>query len=176
MNADKRHLETCRGCGAPVPTGAGQPHPYLGASAGCWDIYTKVLCREYGEYHYPDAHRLTVDAYSVQHVGEPSQPTIRSTTLHLVGLCMVLEIGVPHENVTRAIGRVRDCSVPLYWLVPPDPPAAVTIMDVLDARTLLEHTAAVQNWARAVWQSWERHHAHIHEISAALGYSTSRRT
>jgi hypothetical protein len=51
----------------------GKPHKYIGAVAGCWEIYGEILAKEYGEYGYPElTHRLTVDTYAVQHPGTPS--------------------------------------------------------------------------------------------------------
>jgi uncharacterized protein (DUF885 family) len=34
---------------------------YIGASAGCWEIYGEILAKEFGEYRYPEpTHQLTV--------------------------------------------------------------------------------------------------------------------
>ena len=50
-------LRRCVGCGAVVPDIDGSTHPYIGASAGCWEIYGQVLAKE---YRYPPVHRLIV--------------------------------------------------------------------------------------------------------------------
>lgn len=74
----------CYGCGALVPNFEGStPHPYIGASAGCWSIYGEILAKEFGEYEYPSIHRLTVDAYCVQHPGTSSRKSIQSVAVHL---------------------------------------------------------------------------------------------
>jgi hypothetical protein len=59
------------GCGAWVAAKEGQPHEYIGATQGCWDLYCRILEKEYGEYNYPQfTHRLTVDTYAIQHPGQ----------------------------------------------------------------------------------------------------------
>ncbi|MGB5944229.1 MAG: DUF5946 family protein, partial [Leeuwenhoekiella sp.] len=55
----------CYGCGALTENLDGVPHPYIGASQGCWNLYGQILAKEYGEYDYPElTHRLTVDTYA----------------------------------------------------------------------------------------------------------------
>ena len=64
----------CYGCGALVNNIEGQPHKYIGAPQGCWDLHGKSLAKEYGEYNYPElTHRLTVDTYAIQHPGQPNR-------------------------------------------------------------------------------------------------------
>ena len=89
----KPMIVLCPDCGALTPDVDGPTHPYVGASVGCWAMYGEVLAKEYGEYRYPSVHRLTVDAYSVQHPGTPSRRSIQSVAVHLVSLYLVLERG-----------------------------------------------------------------------------------
>ena len=80
-------LVRCPGCGALVPDVPGLPHPYIGASAGCWEIFGQILAKEYGDYGYPiTTHQLTVDAYAVQHPGQPERRSIQSVNSHLISL------------------------------------------------------------------------------------------
>ena len=90
---DHDALIPCAGCGAIVPNTDGPTHRYIGASPGCWQRYGQLLAREYGEYAYPDEHRLTVDAYAVQHPGVPGKQSSQSVAVHLMSLCLVLERG-----------------------------------------------------------------------------------
>ena len=62
-------MTDCPGCGLELPQRDGPVHPYIGASAACWSLYGEVLTREYGDASYRSAHRLTLDAYAVQHPG-----------------------------------------------------------------------------------------------------------
>lgn len=89
----RAELEPCRGCGALVPCGDGPTHRYIGASPGCWAVFGEVLAREYSDRRYWPVYQLTVDAYAVQHPGEPSRQTIQSAAIHLISLYSVLEAG-----------------------------------------------------------------------------------
>ena len=66
----------CPGCGARVRDFDGATHAYIGAVAGCWELFGEVLAREYEQPAYFAVHHLTVDAYAVQHPGTPSPRTI----------------------------------------------------------------------------------------------------
>lgn len=63
----------CVGCGGLVPDVAGPTHPYLQASAGCWQLYGEVSARQHGESGsepgQASVHWHHVDAYAVQHPG-----------------------------------------------------------------------------------------------------------
>ena len=111
----------CPGCGALTPDVDGPVHPYLGASAGCWTVYGEVLAKEYVDYRYPSVHRLTVDAYSVQHPGTPSRRAIQSVAVHLVSLYLVLERGFSSEKATAGIRRALEHRKQFVWLDPPSP-------------------------------------------------------
>ena len=157
----------CPGCGALVRGIAGTPHRYIGAAAGCWEIYESVLAKEYGEYRYPQpTHRLTVDAYAVQHPGEPSPQATQSVHVHLVGLHLVLERGVEGAAVTRALRAVVRRSAGLAWLVPPDPNGRMTVLDVARALDLEEHARLVRDWATDVWEAWAAYHAAVARLAA----------
>ena len=72
---------------AQVPDFDGPTLRYLdAASPGCWAIFGEILVNEYGAYNHPDAHRLSVDTYAVQHPGRAMSQTIQSVTAHLNSL------------------------------------------------------------------------------------------
>jgi hypothetical protein len=160
-------VETCRGCGAVVPTIDLAGQRYIGASSGCWAVYGKVLAREYGERRYPAIHRLTVDAYSVQHPGTPSRQSIQSVAGHLIGLFVVLELGWPPAQATQAIRTAVGRSERFIWLEPPQTRGELTIVDVANAANLAEHEQVVQQWAQSVWESWQFHHSNIRHWARA---------
>jgi hypothetical protein len=149
----------CVGCGALVPDTDGPTHRYVGASPGCWQRYNDLLALVYAEYGYPAIHQTTVDAYMAQHPGVPGPQSRQSVCVHLMSLCLVVERGVPPARATRALGHFAHRVYP--WLEPPAMLGSVTVLDVLGARDLAEHTARVEHWARAVWAAWSAHHATI---------------
>ncbi|MFQ3613878.1 MAG: DUF5946 family protein [Cyanobacteriota bacterium] len=149
----------CYGCGAWVKDIPGEPHKYIGASAGCWEIYGEILAKEYGEYGYPETvHRLTVDAYAVQHPGNPSRQSIRSVNTHLISLCLVLEKELEGREATQSIGKVLEYTSEFVWLEPPIPNGQMIVLDVVKARDLSEHRELVHKWARDVWNAWADYH------------------
>lgn len=157
----------CGGCGALVRAIPGNPHTYIGAVAGCWEVYEQVLAKEFGDFNYPQpTHRLTVDTYAVQHPGEPGRQAIQSVNVHLVSLHLILERGLDGPAATRimqAVIKTADCFI---WLVPPEPNGSITVVDVVRAHGLEEHVALVERWATDVWAAWRQHHAEIREIAA----------
>ena len=149
---------SCVGCGALVPDIDGPTHRYIGAPAGCWAAYMDILAKEFGEFSYPECHRLSVDTYAVQHPGTPSRQSIQSVGGHLVSLHLVLERGLTSKKATRALARVVERSAAFVWLDPPASPGRLTVLDVRDARDLAEHERRVRLWAESVWNAWSRHH------------------
>jgi hypothetical protein len=155
-------METCAGCGLVLRQVEGPGHAYIGASVSCWALYGEVLAREFGELHYPECHRLTVDAYAVQHPGVPGPQSRRSVGGHLVTLCLQLEHGVSADAATRMLGTFLDYRSELPWLDPPGHRGDLTVRDVVATSGLEAHTDLVQRWARGVWQAWQPHHATVH--------------
>ena len=161
-------VETCFGCGAVVPTSELPGHRYVGSSPGCWAVYGTVLAREYGEWRFPAIHRLTVDAYMVQHPGMSSRQSIQSVAVHLVGLFAVLELGLSSAKATHAIRRAVEQSDRFIWLEPPTQRGELTVLDIANAVTLAEHEQIVRQWAQSVWQSWKFHHSIIRQWAKAV--------
>jgi hypothetical protein len=159
-------LEHCPGCRALLSGVDGPTHPYLGASAACWAVYGEVLAREYGEYGYPSFHRLTVDAYGIQHPGTPSRRSIQSVAVHLVSLYLVLERGKSSEQATKGIRRALGHQSGFVWLEPPSTLGDLTILDVQSATDIVQHETAVKHWADSVWQAWSPHHQTVRRWAA----------
>jgi len=158
---EKNEFEPCIGCAAQVPKSNGPTHRYVGASPGCWAIFGGVLAKEYGEYGYPQVHRLAVDAYATQHPGTPSKQSIQSVAVHLIGLHLMLDQNFDAQWTTKAIKRAAQFSENYVWLAPPASSGELTILDVQGAANLKEHTDRVHIWAHSVWRVWESHHEQI---------------
>ena len=60
-------MSTCPGCGLVALVNNGPCDPNGGSSPACWATFNAVTAKNYGEYQYPDVHRLIVDAYMSQH-------------------------------------------------------------------------------------------------------------
>lgn len=161
----------CPGCQALVPDIVGPTHPYIGASAGCWAIYGEILAREYSDAAYWAAHRLSVDAYAVQHPGAPGPQAIRSVAVHLVSLFLFLEQDLPAPETTRAMSWVPGLA--LRWLEPPSSPGELTVLDVRAAADANQHVERVLGWASSVWEAWADHHLTVKDW-ASRALSTRR--
>ena len=151
----------CRGCGGEFDEGDGPTHAYMLSSPGCWAPYGEVLAREYQDPAYMRLHRLTVDAYAVQHPGVDTQQARNSVGVHLSRLSLFFERGWPISRVNDAMPEITAKKKHYPWLTPPEQLGALTVKHVLAARTPAEHEAAVEQWARSVWDAWEQHHATV---------------
>lgn len=155
-------VQPCPGCGAPVPDTEGPVHRYLGASAGCWAIFGEVLEKEYSDYRYWPAHRITVDAYAAQHPGNPSPQSIQSVAVHLISLYLTLERGWPEDQAVKKMQRLADRG-DFIWLDTPASLGEITVLNVRRAENPTEHKELVEQWARTVWEAWDPHHETIRQ-------------
>lgn len=165
----KNHLEPCVGCGALFPPSDGPIHRYMLSSSGCWAAYGEILQRFYGSDDAVDAHRISVDAYAVQHPGTPSPQAIQSVTGHLINLCLLFEHNVSGPKWRRGmIQAVTSLSDQFVWLEPPEQNGTITVADLLpltDIQAL--HQASIE-WARSIWDSWYAHHPVIRQWTAKI--------
>jgi hypothetical protein len=152
----------CPGCGAIFPRIEGPTHRYLESSPGCWAAYGEVLAREYGDpLLFEQVHRLTVDAYAVQHPGQPSPQSIQSVALHLISLCLLFEHGATPQEATAAIGAGTKTKSRYVWLSPPASLGTLTVAYVQPATEAQAHAESVRRWASAAWSAWSTHHATV---------------
>ncbi|MGH8427693.1 MAG: DUF5946 family protein [Gammaproteobacteria bacterium] len=149
---------SCVGCGASFPDIEGPVHRYLDSSPGCWAAFGEVLACEYSDVRYAGVHRLTVDAYAVQHPGRPSPQTIQSVAVHLISLCLVLEHGVEMSRATKAMQVAVKGKDRFFWLTPPSGRFEITVADVRKANTPEEHAELVRAWAACAWSAWSEYH------------------
>src|SRR3954469_23922077 len=102
-------LVPCMGCGGFFPDMEGPGHRYMESSPGCWAAYGEVLAREYGNpAPHAQTHRLGVDAYAVQHPGQPLPQSIQSVAVHLIRLCLLLECGLEMSRANDAMLKATE--------------------------------------------------------------------
>jgi hypothetical protein len=162
---------TCRGCGARFERTPWALDIDLRASPECWHACGELS--GFAAEHLAELgglHQLTVDAYGVQHVGEPTPP-IR-VAYGLVGLYLALECGIDGPGVRDVHGRMGKPRA--GWPAFDEAPGVVgvTVADVLregrDAGSVAGHAAAVQRWARAVWTAWSPRHQDVEQLTEQL--------
>ena len=135
---------TCPDCGAAVH----------GGRAGCQNLFDEVLAREFGDYRYAREHRLTVDAYSLQHPAEYMR-SAKSYAAHLTGVYAAVE-GDTAAGTNQAVQRWL--SSPQSLTRPDHPPprrrGTLTIAHVHEAENPDEHVRRVREWAESTWDAW----------------------
>jgi hypothetical protein len=161
MNLQTAEFVPCIGCGGLVPSVEGPTHRYMESSPGCWAIYGEVLAREYSDRAYAILHRQTVDAFAVQHPGQPSRQSIQSVGVHLIRLCLILEQGFIDEAAGEAMPLIARDKSEFHWLTPPATMGPVTAVDVWQAKAAEEHVEAVSMWAKSAWEAWALHHDQV---------------
>ena len=151
----------CFSCKGLYPDIEGPVHRYMSSSAGCWAIYGEILAREYSDPTYFEVHRLTVDAYAVQHPGSTNRQSIQSVGVHLVRLCLFLEHGLSPEHANDAMLEAAKNKSAFFYLPPPENLGEITAADVYQAQSAKEHKALVREWAKSAWEAWSIHHKTI---------------
>jgi hypothetical protein len=149
------HCMWCRGLFDELD---GPTHEYMQSTPGCWAVFGRVLAREYQDQSFFDVHRLTVDAYAVQHPGLESRQSIQSVGVHLVRLCLLLERGLTSMTANAAMLAAAKQKAIYCWLDPPEFLGSLTVADVDAAVGVEEHRVAVRNWAQHMWAVWSPHH------------------
>jgi hypothetical protein len=147
----------CFSCHAEVPDIEGEVHRYMLSSPGCWQLYGKLLEREYSNPEYRVNHRITVDAYAVQHYGHSSPQAIQSVNLHLASLFLIYEKRVPVILGDRALTALARFKSELFWLDVPDDMGIITVNDVLMASDVQQHCHKVFQWGESAWNAWKSH-------------------
>ena len=153
----------CPGCGLVMP--ASERASYDGrfnASPECWMVFTEVIGAEFDNaVLFGQVHQLTVDAYAVQHAGGPHPD--KSVAVHLTGLYLVIERGVPATSVPPLLQRLATNVREWPHFEPPAISWSLTIFDVAMAD---DHVAAVREWSGEVWRGWAAHHPAIAQFVA----------
>jgi len=126
------------------------------SSPACWAAFGEVMAREYADPALMAVHRLSVDAYAVQHPGGRDDQSVRSVSFHLARLCLTVAHGLAPAPVDAAMRQVAQARTD--WLRPPAERGAITVGHVRGAPTPEHHAEAAGLWARSAWAAWAVHH------------------
>lgn len=146
-------IDKCFACGGSFVAVEGPTHKYMLSSSGCWKAYGEVLAREYESPMLFDAvHRLTVDAYALQHPGDASDRRARqSVWVHYAALYLSLR---KQEDRWRIPSVMQKLTRRTYPALPPTPAQFdVTLEDVL-TQGETNHVSAVKAWADCTFEAW----------------------
>ena len=146
-------LRKCFGCGGLFPEASGATHKYMLSTAGCWSSYGALLVREYeSPVLFGAVHRLTVDAYALQHPGDINdRRAIQSVWVHYAALYLAFEQKRPLGDIPLVMQKLAGGSFPPLPTVPAF--FEVTHADVI-AGPVDSHAVLVRNWAQCAYHAW----------------------
>lgn len=138
--------------------------PHCGAlgvdgEEGCNTLFQEVVGREFSRPELFQVHRMTVDAYSLQHP-ERYMKSAKSAVAHLAGMAWSLE-GDGDPGASVALSRFLDGTPELVRPEPDPPPGQrghLTVRYVADATDSADHLNRVRAWSREAWAPWGHHH------------------
>lgn len=145
---ENKSVDVCEDCGAVVAQG----------KAGCLKLFEEILAREFSDYRYGKIHRLTVDAYSLQHP-DAYMRSGKSFAAHLTGIYAALESEdalAVNQTVQKWLSANPKIEKPAQL---PQQRGKLTITFIHSAVDADEHSKRVREWAREVWSAWSEHHA-----------------
>lgn len=145
---ENKSIDICKDCGAVVAEG----------KAGCLKLFEEVIAREFSDYSYGKIHRLTVDAYSLQHP-DAYMRSGKSFAAHLTGIYAALESEdalAVNQKMRKWLNANPKIEKPVGL---PRQRGNLTITFVHSAACADEHSKRVREWAREVWSAWSEHHA-----------------
>lgn len=142
----------CAGCGA----------TFVGGEAGCRALFDRLLERDFSDARFFRVHRTMVDAYCLQH---PAVFCVSAKSLaaHLCGLAEAFAHGGARATGPRSLQRWLNGNPGLTKPELPSSRGTSTIASVAGLTDPRLHAAAVEQWARSVWQAYEPLHALAHE-------------
>lgn len=159
----------CPGCGVLLDPLDGPTHPYMLSTPACWRLFGEVLAREYADPRLLPTHRLSVDAYAVQHPGGADRQSIQSVALHLCRLHVTLDREPTPEQANELAVALAERRSAHHWLPPPSSRGQLTVAHVHQADEPVDHVARVRAWARSAYDAWREHHPQVAIWTKDLG-------
>lgn len=164
----------CPGCGALFAAHPGPTHRYIGASSGCWALYSELLIGVPPSVDVltgseapprkppttpppPRADLLLVDAYAAQHHGVPSPQAVQSVAVHLLALHGTLTGAVDPSRALWIRERALRRRGVFHWLIPPHPARALTIRHLFPGAGP-GRVCSPQEYVASVFEEWRAVH------------------
>ena len=166
MMRDAGLTTICPGCGLVFPKTDADPPDRFNASGKCWQCFSDLSCYTVAKQDAEFIHQHAVDAYEAQHAGRETKNI--TVAFGLIGLYLALEKGYTSREVQRAHMRIARLRKDWPRLEPPEKPAPVTVMDVLQAPDGPEKDAMIRHWMAAVWASWADRQEWVREATDEL--------
>jgi len=162
----------CPGCRLKFPDQHLDPPDRVNASGECLQVYSDLQCYTVAKQDPGFIHQHMVDTYAAQHAGGSTRNI--TVAFGLIGLYLALEKGYTGKQVQLAHMRIAKARKVWPRLDPPEQPAVLTVMDVLQAGTDGEIDAMIRKWMTAVWESWADRHRWVRETTDELLKSSKK--
>lgn len=124
--------------------------------SACHSLFEEVIAREFSDYRYGRIHRLTVDAYCLQHP-DPYMRSAKSFAAHLTGMYCALELG-GDRKILRRLQQWLSTNPNLKKPRPPAEKGSIHIDYVAAAQDAEDHERRVRRWAEDIWQAYRAYH------------------
>lgn len=136
--------KNCPSCGAPD----------VGGLTGCDDEFSRLIGREFSNPLLFRAHRLTVDAYCLQHP-EKYMISTKSATAHLSCICWSLEFS-ESLHLPPALKRFVDGPRTFTRIaVPPElHRGSINITHLNELSDPTKYLIKAREWANSAWSAW----------------------
>lgn len=158
-------VEICRGCLGAFEASSIQTHPYLGAHSGCWQIYTDILAKEFNDPDYFIVHRITVDSYAAQHIGDQTDRRARqSANVHIIALYLMFDQQKNIQEILRFMRLATEKKRDWPLVVEKKNPQWFTVHDVTSASNATSHQLFVKRWGQSVWDEYQKDKVQIIEL------------
>ena len=140
-------IRTCTECGAEITDD----------DSSCQQLFEEVIAREFSDYTYAAAHRLTVDVYALQHPAKYMK-SAKSFAAHLTGIYAALEL----DNKALTDQKIQQwLNKPVKFLRPEPPPPGkrgqLNITHIHAVKSGKEHRDRVREWAESTWSAWQNY-------------------
>ena len=158
--------KSCPGCKTSFSKGdENSTHPYIGALPECWKMYGDILAKEYENRDYFTVHRITVDAYASQHIGNQEDRRARqSANVHLIALYLTFEKDENPKKIIEFLKTATNTKKDWPSLSQRKTPKWMTVKDILPAKTAQEHIELVKKWGKSVWDDYSDIHPEIRDL------------
>lgn len=164
-----KSFEICPGCGSKTEKSDGSVHEYMTSSPGCWSSFTEVLEKEYSNPDYMKVHRLTVDTYACQHIGDGSSQAIQSVNVHLAALYWAIEKNMNYSKIPQYIEKlILSNKAQFRLLSAPSFQDTLKAIDIAKASSSEEHCQIVKLWAEQVWNAWGVQHSYVRAMAESI--------
>jgi hypothetical protein len=130
-------------------------HPYINASAECWELFGMLQTLEMERFGYPRAHRVVVDAYAAQHPGDGTDRRDRqSVVVHLTSLCLLTERGADPSYAASVLRRMTSDAGRDFPMPERLGPGELDLRHAWEAESLESYERRAREWGQAVWASY----------------------